>query len=175
MPLYSFAGRMPVISAKSFVSETAIVIGDVIIADDCYIGHGAILRGDHGRIEVGSRTAIEEGAIIHAFSNTGCSIGQNVTIGHGALVHAEKIEDYAVIGMGAILSLFVKVGAWTIVAEGCVVKNRQALPGGVVVAGIPAKIVRVLEDRDKEFWLWGKQLYVDLAQEYLCDKMKKIY
>ncbi|OPX85288.1 MAG: putative lipopolysaccharide biosynthesis O-acetyl transferase WbbJ [Pelotomaculum sp. PtaB.Bin104] len=174
MSLYRFAGRMPVVSAKSYVSEAAVVIGDVKIDNDCYIGHGAILRGDHGAIEVGSCTAIEEGVIIHAFSNSVCRIGKNVTIGHGAIVHAENIEDYAVIGMGAILSLHAKIGSWTIVAEGCVVKNHQIVPEGVVVAGNPAKIVRSVEARDREFWLWGKQLYVDLAQQYLRDGMEQV-
>jgi len=171
---YRFAGRVPVVSEKSYVSETAIIIGDVKIGDGCYIGHGAILRGDHGTIEVGPRTAVEEGVIIHALSGGVCQIGESVTIGHGAIVHAENIEDYAVIGMGAILSLHVKIGSWAIVAEGCVVRNHQTVPGGVVVAGNPAKIVRNVETRDREFWLWGKQLYVDLAQQYLRDGMEKV-
>ncbi|MDF9408508.1 gamma carbonic anhydrase family protein [Pelotomaculum isophthalicicum JI] len=174
MPLYRFAGRMPVVSERSYVSEAAVLIGDIRIGDDCYIGPGAILRGDHGTIEVGLGTAVEEGVIVHAFSGSVCRIGKSVTVGHGAVVHAENIEDYAVIGMGAILSLHVKIGFWTIVAEGCVVKNRQIVPGGVVVAGNPAKIVRDVEDKDRKFWLWGKQLYVDLAHQYLREGMELV-
>jgi len=174
MALYRFAGRMPIVSAKSYIGEATMLIGDVKIGDCCYIGPGAILRGDHGTIEVGPGTAIEDGVIIHASTGGKCHIGENVTIGHGAIVHAEDIEDYAVIGMGAILSLHVRIGSWTIVAEGSVVKNRQIIPGGVVVAGNPANIVRDVEARDREFWLWGKQLYVDLAKKYLQDGMEQV-
>lgn len=174
MSLYKFAGRRPVAGAGSYVSELAMLIGDVQIGENCYIGHGAILRGDYGTIIIGSGTAIEEGTVIHAPPRGTCRIGQSVTVGHGAIIHAEEIEDNAVIGMGAILSLHAKVGYWAIVAEGSVVKSHQSVPAKVVVAGSPARVVRDVASRDVEFWTWGKQLYVDLARQYLKDGMEKI-
>jgi len=174
MSLYRFAGREPTAGAGSYISELAVVIGDVKIGENCYIGHGAIIRGDYGTIEIGSCTAIEEGVIIHAPPGGICRVGQSVTVGHGAIIHADDIADYAVIGMGAILSLHARVGYWAIVAEGSVVKSRQCIPEKAVVAGNPARVVRSVESRDEEFWTWGKQLYVDLAHQYLRDGMDRI-
>jgi carbonic anhydrase/acetyltransferase-like protein (isoleucine patch superfamily) len=164
---YRFDGRQPVVGSGSYVSHLAAVIGDVLIGDNCYIGHGAILRGDYGRIEIGDGTAVEEGAIIHAPPNDTNRVGKNVTIGHGAVIHGRRIGDQAVIGMGAVVSIFSEIGAWAIVAEGSVVKLKQAIPPDVVAAGNPARVVRALTEQDKEFWSWGKQLYVDLARKYL--------
>jgi carbonic anhydrase/acetyltransferase-like protein (isoleucine patch superfamily) len=123
---YEFDGRTPVISSTAYVSDLATVIGDVVIAENCYIGHGAILRGDYGRIEIGPGTAVEEGVIIHAPPEHVSQIGQKVTLGHGAIIHGTRIADFAVIGMGAILSIWSEVGEWAIVAEGAIVKLGSA-------------------------------------------------
>ena len=165
--LYQFDGKRPIVGEKAYVSDTARVIGDVVIGGCCYIGHGAILRGDYGRIEIGNGTAVEEGAIVHAPPDDVNHIGRHVTIGHGAVVHGKQIGDFAVVGMGAILSIFSEIGQWTIIAEGSVVKMKQSIPARVVAAGNPARIVRDLSEKDQAFWTWGKQLYVDLAEKYL--------
>ena len=165
--LYSFDGKQPSIGKDTYVSETAQVIGDVSIGDNCYIGHGAILRGDYGRIEIGSGTAVEEGVIMHAPPQGVCKVGEKVTMGHGAIVHSQDIGDMAVIGMGAVVSIRAKIGSWSVVAEGTVVKMNQEIPDNVVAAGNPAKVVRGVEERDKKFWTYGKQLYIDLAAKYL--------
>lgn len=165
--LYRFDGKQPVVGKGTYVSDIARVIGEVVIGHDCYIGHGAILRGDYGKIEIGDGTAVEEGAIIHAPPNDINAIGRRVTLGHGALVHAKRVGDEAVIGMGAVVSIWAEIGDWAIVAEGSVVKLKQVIPPGVVAAGNPARIVRDVSEKDKEFWAWGKQLYIDLARKYL--------
>lgn len=165
--LYQFDGQVPQIGKLTYVSELAQVIGDVIIGDHCYIGHGAILRGDYGRIEIGDGTAVEEGVIIHAPPAHIHKIGKRVTIGHGAILHGNIIGDEAVIGMGAILSIRSEIGEGTIIAEGGVVKMNQQIPSGVVAAGNPVKIVRSVSPKDKEHWDYAKQLYIDLAQKYL--------
>ena len=172
--LYKFDGKQPVVGKTSYISDIARVIGDVVIGENCYIGHGAILRGDYRRIEIGDGTAVEEGAIIHAPPNELNSIGKKVTIGHAAVVHSKHIGDQAVIGMGAIISIWAEIGEWTIVAEGSVVKSKQVIPPKVVVAGNPAKIMRELSEKDQERWNWGKQLYVDLAKKYLDIGMEPI-
>lgn len=167
--LYRFDGREPQIGKKgTYVSETAQVIGDVRIGDHCYIGHGAILRGDYGTIVIGEGTAIEEGVIVHAPPADTCTIGTGVTIGHGAVIHAKRIGDFAGIGMGAILSIRSEIGEGTIVAEGAVVKREQRLPDSIVAAGNPARKIKDATAREKEFWDYGRKIYRDLAQKY-CD------
>ena len=170
--LYRFDGKQPVVGKGSYISDNARVIGDVLIGTNCYIGHGAILRGDYGRIEIGNGTAVEEGAIVHAPPNETNRIGEKVTIGHGAVVHGKHIGDQAVIGMGALTSVWSEIGEWAIVAEGGVVKMKQIIPPKVVAAGNPAKIMRELSEKDEEFWNWGKQLYIDLAKKYLDEGMQ---
>jgi carbonic anhydrase/acetyltransferase-like protein (isoleucine patch superfamily) len=172
--LYEFDGKNPVFGKETYISETAIVIGNVTIGDNCYIGHGAILRGDYGAIEIGSGTAIEEGVVIHAPPQKLCKIGERVTIGHGAIIHAASIADKSVIGMGAVLSIYSEIGTNTIVAEGAVVKMRQVIPEGVVSGGNPARVIRKIESRDIEYWNKGKELYTNLAKKYITLGMKRM-
>jgi carbonic anhydrase/acetyltransferase-like protein (isoleucine patch superfamily) len=172
--LFSFEGKTPTVGKDSYVSETAQVIGDVVIGDSCYIGHGAILRGDYGRIVIGDGTAVEEGVIIHAPPDHTQTIGSHVTLGHGVIAHGHEIGDYTVVGMGAVLSLFSKTGEWTIVAEGSVVKANQEISGGKVAAGNPAKVVRDVRPEDKELWNYGKKVYVDLALRYLKSGLVRV-
>lgn len=172
--LYKFDGKQPVIGKGTYISKLAEVIGDVVIGDHCYIGHGVILRGDYGRIEIGNGTAVEEGVIIHAPPDSTNQIGDKVTIGHGAIVHGKHIGSMAVIGMGAVLSIRSEIGEWTIVAEGSIVKMNQEIPSQVVVAGNPAKVVRKINAKDKKLWNYGKQLYIDLARKYLETGMEPV-
>lgn len=171
---YRFGGHEPVAGVDTYISETAIVIGNVEIGDNCYIGHGAILRGDYGRIEIGNGSAIEEGVVVHAPPDGTCSIGKKVTVGHGAVIHSKSIGDFAVIGMGAIVSIEAIIGEGTIIAEGSIVKSGQTVPAHTVVAGNPAKSIRQISQKDSEYWKWGKQLYIDLAKKYLEEGMQRI-
>ena len=172
--LYGFGGKQPEIGKDSYVSELASVIGDVVIGDNCYIGHGAILRGDYGRIEVGSGTAIEEGVMVHAPPGDICHIGDKVTIGHGAIIHCATIGNDAVIGMGAVLSIFSRIGTRAIVAEGGIVTMRQTVDEGAMVAGNPARFVREVNADDEKIWRRAKQVYIELAVKYLKDGMYRI-
>lgn len=172
--LYEFDGKRPRIGKKSYVSDMASVIGDVEIGDDCYIGHGVILRGDYGRIVIGNGTAVEEGAIIHAPPNETNKIGDKVTIGHGAIVHCKRIRDSAVIGMGAILSIWSEIGEWAIIAEGAIVKLKQIIPPKVVAAGNPAKVIREIREKDLDLWNMGKEHYIALAKKYIDIGMEPI-
>jgi carbonic anhydrase/acetyltransferase-like protein (isoleucine patch superfamily) len=183
--LYGFDGKEPKVGFETYVSDTAIVIGDVKIGDNCYIGHGAILRGDYGSIQIGNGTAVEEGVIVHAPPDDLCTIGDRVTIGHGAIIHSKWIGNHAVVGMGAILSVHSEVGEGSIIAEGCVVKFSQKIPGGVLAVGNPAKVGRQVteaEKQEKEKRLQDSsgtqvdlgQLYIELAKKYLKIGMPRI-
>jgi carbonic anhydrase/acetyltransferase-like protein (isoleucine patch superfamily) len=172
--LYSFDNRKPTIGTESYVSETALVIGDVRIGNNCYIGHGAILRGDYGTIEIGDGTAIEEGVVVHAGPDRTCFIGNKVTVGHAAILHPKSIGDMSVIGMGAILSIRSEIGESAVVAEGAVVKADQKIPDGKVAVGNPARVVREISKKDTDFWGRGKQAYIDLAKKYLAIGMPRV-
>ncbi len=172
--LFRFDGRQPQIHETAYVSETAQVIGDVDIAQDCYIGHGAILRGDYGRIVIGAGSAIEEGVIIHAPPDAVNEIGERVTVGHGAILHGSSIGNGAVVGMGAVLSIFSEVGEGAIVAEGGIVRFQQKVPANKVVGGNPAEVLRDVREGDRLLWDYGKQLYIDLAAKYLDIGMERI-
>ena len=172
--LYAFDGRHPKIEDGAYVSESSLVIGDVKIGADCYIGHESILRADYGSIEIGPGSAVEEGVIVHAPPKEISLIGKRVTIGHGAIIHSSKIGDFAVIGMGAILSIRSQVGINTIIAEGGVVKMRQIIPDMVVAGGNPAIVLRKVDNKDLEYWTCGKQLYVDMAAKYVAGAMERI-
>jgi len=169
MGLYRFGDRVPVVEKGAYVSESALVIGDVVIESDCYIGHGAIVRGDYGTIRIGAGTAVEENATIHIRPNEESQIGKKVTIGHGAIVHCKRINDFAVIGMGAVLAFDVEIGEWAIVGEGCVVPAGTKISSEKIMMGVPAKIAGEVHQRQKDFWLYGKQLYIDLAHRYEKD------
>ncbi|MBN2568827.1 MAG: gamma carbonic anhydrase family protein [Deltaproteobacteria bacterium] len=172
--LYKFDGKQPSVGRDSYVSDSALVIGDVTIGNNCYIGHGAIIRGDYGRIEIGDGTAVEEGAILHAPPEEMNIIGEKVTIGHGAIVHSKFIANQAVVGMGSVVSIRSEIGEWAILAEGCIVKMKQTIPPRVVVAGNPSVVVRELQDKDMKLWNWGKQVYIDLAKKYLDIGMEPV-
>ena len=131
-------------------------------------------KGDHGTIEIGSGTAIEEGVVIHAPPEDVCQIGKNVTIAHGALIHSRFIADLVVIGMGAVISVYAEVGEETIVAEGSVVRMRQKIPAGVVVSGNPARVLGKIRNEQRKYWTWGKQVYIDLAREYVQNGLQKV-
>ena len=171
---YRFDGRQPVIGTGTYVSETATVIGDVRIGERCYIGHGAILRGDYGAIEIGDETTVEEGAIIHAPPKECCFIGNGVVIGHGAIVHANRLGDYSGVGMGAVLSIRSEIGRYSVVAEGAVVKREQKIPESVVAAGNPAKKIRDVSEKEIKLWEYARTLYVELADKYCRLGMERV-
>ncbi len=173
MAIYSYGDRVPRIGKNVYVSDSARVIGDVEIGDECYIGHGVILRGDYGSIRLGPGTAIEENAVVHIRPDGLSVLGERVTVGHGAIVHGDRIGDFAVIGMGAVISLHAVIGKWAIVGEGAVIPMDTKIPEEKIVGGVPGKVIGDVLPRHKEFWTWGKQLYVDLAKAY-PEKFKRL-
>jgi carbonic anhydrase/acetyltransferase-like protein (isoleucine patch superfamily) len=173
MAVYQYGERIPKIGKDVYISDSARVIGDVTIGDQCYIGHGAIVRGDYGKIIIGTGTAIEENAILHIQPDGVLEFEERVTVGHGAIIHGKYIKSHAVIGIGSILGFDVVVGSWAIVAEGCVVPQNTVIPDGKIAGGVPFKIIGDVKAKHKDFWTYGKQLYVDLAKEY-PEKFKKL-
>lgn len=167
MSLYSLEGRKPCVATGTYVSPAAHLIGDVRVGAGCWIGPGAVIRADFAPITIGENTAIEENCVVHSQPETPCRIGDSVTIGHGAIIHGALVDDFATIGMGVVVGMQAKIGRWAIVGEGSVVKSRQEIPPEKIAAGVPAKIVRDLDEERKAFWMNGKRLYRDLTRRYL--------
>ena len=171
---YGFDGRVPSVGNDTYVSETAQVIGDVRIGNNCYIGHGAILRGDFGTIDIGNESVIEEGVVVHAPPDEHCTIGNRVVVGHCAIIHARSIDDLAMIGMGAVLSIRSEIGTQSIIAEGAVVKQGQQVPASVVMAGNPSRKVRDVTKDDADRQHMSVELYTNLARKYLEIGMEEV-
>ncbi len=155
------------------VVDSARVIGDVVIGENCYIGHGAILRGDYGSIAIGPGSAIEENAVLHIRPAGLLELEDKVTVGHGALIHGRRIKSHAVVGIGAVVSFDAVVGSWAIVAEGAVVPANKTVPDEKIAGGVPFKIIGNVQQSHKDFWTYGKQLYIDLASTY-PEKFEKL-
>src|SRR5262245_11861476 len=135
----------PRIHPTAFIDDSAQVIGDVEIGDATSVWMCAVVRGDVNAIRIGSRTNIQEGAIVHGMTGTHpTTIGDNVTIGHAAVVHGCTIEDRCLIGMGAILLNGVRVGAGSIVAAGALLVENMMVPPKSLVMGSPGKVKRLL-------------------------------
>jgi carbonic anhydrase/acetyltransferase-like protein (isoleucine patch superfamily) len=161
----------PRIDARAFVAPGAAVIGDVEIGEDSGIWFGCVVRGDVNRVRIGKRTNVQDGTVIHVTRHTGpTTIGDDVTIGHSALLHACTLEDACFVGMRATImdGVVVEKGAW--VAAGALVTPGKRVPAGELWAGSPAKLFRALKPEERAFIAESAQNYVDLAREYLALK-----
>ncbi|MDD4308395.1 MAG: gamma carbonic anhydrase family protein [Thermoplasmata archaeon] len=174
MAIYEFEGKRPVIGKDCFVYPEATIIGNVTVGEGCYIGPGAVIRGDYGTIIIGNRTAVEENCTLHARPNEILKIGNDVTIGHAAIIHNCTLDDFCIIGMGSIVSDYARVGEWAVVGEGAVVKNKSVVEPGQIVVGIPAKPVGQVNDEYKKQWTHFKAIYVNLARDRLRAGLKQI-
>ncbi len=166
MTVYEFEGRRPVIGKNTYVSQAATVIGNVTIGEQCYIAPGAVVKGDYGEIRIGSGTSIQDNVVVHARPNGLTTIGDNVTLGHGCIVHNATVKDDAVIGMGAVISDYASIGVWAVVGEGAVVKARSEVPDGNVAVGVPAKIIGNVQDQHRAELMEFKRIYRELAMRY---------
>jgi phenylacetic acid degradation protein len=166
MAVYAFEGRTPTIAAGSYVHPSAEVIGQVTVGTGCWIGPGARLRGDYCEIVIGDRCSVEENCILHARPGERTTVGDDVTVGHGAVLHTARVHDLAVIGMGAIVSDWAIVGRWAVVGEGAVVPSRQEIPAEAIAVGVPAKVIGQVDEAFQALWAGYKAEYVALARRY---------
>lgn len=172
MAIYEFEGRVPQISSKAYIFPNATVIGDVKIGDETWIGPGAVLRGDYGTINIGSYTAIEDNCVIHARPGETTNIGDHVTVGHLSVIHTGQISDWAVIGMNSTISDFAKVGKWSAVGEGAVVKSNSTIDDENIAVGVPAKVIGNISEEYRELWIKYKKNYNTFCTRY--NAMKKL-
>ena len=163
-----FGSNKPQLGRDVYISESAAVIGDVILENKVNIWFGAVLRGDMHYIKVGSRSNIQDNAVVHvttAVSPT--TIGSNVTVGHGAIIHGCTIGDDCLIGMGAILMDDAVIGAGSLIGAGALIPPNMIIPKNSLVVGSPGKVVREVKAVEKEMILERPQEYIDLAANYL--------
>lgn len=136
-------GISPVIPEDVFIAPNATVVGDVVMGESCSIWFNAVVRGDVNAIRMGNKVNVQDNAVIHCtYEKHATTIGNNVSIGHSAIVHGCKVNDNVLIGMGAIVMDRVEVGSNSIVAAGAVVLEGTIIPPGSVFAGVPAKKVK---------------------------------
>jgi carbonic anhydrase/acetyltransferase-like protein (isoleucine patch superfamily) len=132
----------PKIGNNCFLAETAVIIGDVVLGDDCSVWYGAVLRGDVNSIKVGDRVNIQDGAVLHTlYERSIVEIGNDVSIGHNAIIHGAKVGNNVLVGMGAILLDNAVIPDNTVIAAGALVLSNAVLEPGVW-AGVPAKLVK---------------------------------
>lgn len=166
MGIYTFENKTPKIHPSTYVHPQAAIIGDVEIAGDCFVGPGAMLRGDFGKIRIGPETSMQDNCVIHVGFTEGVFIAGRVIIAHGAILHDVVINSYVLIGMGSILMTGVTCGDHVIIAAGSLVKENFHLPSGVVVAGNPAKIIKSISEEQRNRIHQGVKTYKELAGRY---------
>ncbi len=167
MTVARFEDRSPRIGPGSYIHPSADVFGDVTVGEGCWVGPGARVRGDYGTIVIGSFCSLEDKCVIHARLGERTVIGDWVTVGHGAIIHNAQVRDYAVIGMGSVVSDWAQVGCWAVVGEGAVVRQRQTIGDEHVAVGVPARLLeKKISDAYKAQWTRFKETYVDLARRY---------
>ncbi len=146
--VYSIDGVIPVVHPDAFVHPSAVLIGDVIIGPGCYVGPTACLRGDFGRLVLEKGSNLQDGCVMHGFPNTDTVIGEDGHIGHGAILHGCRIGRDALVGMNAVVMDGAIVGESAMVAAMAFVRAGFEVPARTLAAGIPAKVLRPLSDRD---------------------------
>ena len=140
-------GVLPVMGDNCFIAPNATIVGDVIMGNDCSIWFNAVLRGDVNSIRMGNKVNVQDGAVIHCtYKKTKAVIGNNVSIGHNAIVHGCVIADNVLVGMGAIVMDNVQVGSNCIIAAGAVVLENTIIEPGCIYAGVPAKKIKNISE-----------------------------
>ncbi|HPG08099.1 MAG TPA: gamma carbonic anhydrase family protein [Saprospiraceae bacterium] len=162
----SVRGFTPSWGEECFLAETATLIGDVMMGDQCSVWYNAVIRGDVNEIRIGNQVNIQDGAVIHCtYKKTGTYIGNRVSIGHLALVHGCTLEDNVLVGMGAIVMDNVVVPSNCLIAAGAVVLEKSILEAGYIYAGVPARKVKPLDPETAKFYITRTAAnYVDYAE-----------
>ena len=155
------------IDASVFVAPGAVITGDVHLATQSSVWYTAVLRGDNDAIDIGPRTNVQDGAVLHVDPGMPCRIGAGVTIGHRAVVHGALVEDDVLIGIGAIILRGAQIGRDCIIGAGTLVTGRSVIPPGSMVLGVPGRVVRPLTDEEKQSIRAAADHYVEFGAAYL--------
>ena len=163
-----FRNHAPKVAPSAYVDDSAQVIGDVVIGEESSVWMNAVVRGDVNHIRIGSRTNVQDGTIVHVMREPShpTTVGDDVTVGHGVILHGCSVADRCLIGMGAILLNGSSVGEDCIVAAGTLLPEGMAVPARSLVMGTPGKVRRSLTDDEVAFILQSAQNYVTYRLDY---------
>ena len=165
-PLRPYNGVMPKVADDAFIADNAVITGDVEIASGASVWFGVVIRGDSAPIRIGERSNIQDGTIIHADADAPTTIGNDVTIGHGCIIHGTQIGDGAQVSMGAIVLSRTVIGPGALVGAGALVPEGMVVDPNMLVMGVPAKPRREVEARDRARTIEAARHYSELGREY---------
>ena len=163
--IYKFKDKTPDTQKAAFIAESADIVGDVTLGEDSTIWFNTSLRGDIAPVVVGKGTNIQEGAVLHVEHNTPCIVGDNVTVGHGAIIHGTKIGSRSLVGMGAIILSNSEIGEDSVVGAGALVTEGKIFPPKSLIIGSPARKIREITDSDIERMKKASEEYIELGKE----------
>ncbi len=165
--LRSFKEFSPKVHPSAYVDELAAVIGEVEIAEGASVWPGAVLRGDMGPIKIGRNSSVQDNCVCHATRGLSITlIGENVSVGHGAILHGCKVGDNCVIGMNSVVMDNAEVGEWSIVAAGAVITQGKKFPPKSVIAGVPAKVLKEAGEATMNYIKWNGEEYKEIVEYY---------
>ena len=162
--IYAIDGVVPVVDPSAYIHPTAVIIGDVIVGANCYVGPGAALRGDMGRILMKPKSNMQDNCIAHTFAGGETILEESANIGHGAVLHGCHVGRSALIGMNAVVMDGAEIGDFAFVAALAFVRAGFTVPPRTVAAGIPAKILRDLRDEEIEWKRAGDEDYQNIMR-----------
>jgi len=169
MRIRPFSEARPRFGRRVFVASTAVIVGDVELADDVNVWYGAVLRADLNHIRVGARSNIQDGAVVHVDEpDAPTVVAEDVTVGHAAVLHGCRVERGALIGMGAVVLNGACVGEEAVVAAGALVPPGMVVPPRSLVAGVPGKVRRELGEEELAHVRRGVRVYLELKSRYLA-------
>ncbi|HVV72465.1 MAG TPA: gamma carbonic anhydrase family protein [Verrucomicrobiae bacterium] len=165
--LNTFLGRKPSLGRGVYIAKGAVVLGDVTLGDFSSVWFNAVLRGDINRIVIGHHSNVQDNSVFHLADDYPCVLGNYVTVGHGAIVHACRVADEVLVGMGSIILDGAVIGEQSIIGAGALVTQGHEIPAGSMVLGSPAKVVRALSQPERARIKGYAEKYVGVAEYYL--------
>ena len=178
MPVYSFKGFIPVVDSSSYIHPLAVLIGNVIIGKKVYIGPGAVLRGDWGKIEIQDGCNVQENCVIHMFPGTTVHLKKNAHVGHGAVIHGATLNENCLIGMNSVIMDDAQIGKNTIIGALSFVPAKEVITADSLAVGNPVKVVKQLSKDQIEWKTKGTEYYQKLPKDCFdhleqCEPLKK--
>ncbi len=167
MPLYQFEGKRPWVAPEAFVHPLAVLIGDVTVEAGCYVGAGAVLRGDIGSVKIGNGSNVQENCVVHTFPDKVTMLHADSHIGHGCILHGCEICSNVLVGMGSIVADGVRINSDCLIGAGSFIEFGTEIPAGSLVVGAPAKVIRPVGPEHLKSIVEGRALYQELTRRYL--------
>jgi gamma-carbonic anhydrase len=162
----TFLFTPPKVALSAWIAPGAVVVGDVTLHEESSVFYGAVLRGDINEIVIGPRSNVQDGAVVHLSRKFGCYVGSDVTVGHKAILHACRVQDEVLVGMGAIIMDGTEIGPQCIIGAGTVIPSGKIIPEGSLVVGNPGRVVRSLSLEERQGIKQWATNYVKLLPFY---------